>query len=355
MSSYKYLGIVFASSGSFTCCQFDLYKRALKAYFKLVKCFGNIKPKIHTLIHLYDHTVKPVLLYACEIWGTINTDTSSVKRPDYCIENFFNKMFCEKMHIKFLKYICGVHKKASNQAIVGELGRFPMYFDVIKSCFKYLRRILDSPVDSLLRNAVYENNVLYDNNKSSWTSSIHYILNKLNIQCSIHDKNIVSIVTNKLHEQFKYSWCSTLSDIADKQCGKLRTYSLFKTRFCREKYFSVIRNPQVLKCFTNFRISSHSLAIETGRYTKTQVNERKCSVCKSDCVEDEFHFTFDCTAYQHLRKPFIESMNTLYKNFINLCNREKFIWLMSNECDSVIENFANYIYSCSQLRKVGLS
>ena len=98
------------------------------------------------------------------------------------------------MHIKFLKYICGVHKKASNQAIVGELGRFPMYFDVINSCFKYLRRILDSPVDSLLRNAVYENNVLYDNNKSSWTSSIHYILNKLNIQCSIHDKNIVSIV-----------------------------------------------------------------------------------------------------------------------------------------------------------------
>ena len=91
-SSYKYLGIIFSSSGSFTNCQNDLYKRALKAYFKLVKCFGNIKPKIHTLLHLYDHTVKPVLLYACEIWGTINTDTISTKRPNYCFENDFNKM-----------------------------------------------------------------------------------------------------------------------------------------------------------------------------------------------------------------------------------------------------------------------
>jgi hypothetical protein len=43
VSSYKYLRIIFSSSGSFTNCQNDLYKRALKMYFRLVKCFGNIK------------------------------------------------------------------------------------------------------------------------------------------------------------------------------------------------------------------------------------------------------------------------------------------------------------------------
>lgn len=36
--------------------------------------------------------------------------------------------------------------------------------------------------------------------------------------------------------------------------------------------------PHVLKCFTNFRISSHLLAIETGRYNNTPVNERKINV-----------------------------------------------------------------------------
>ena len=34
-TSYKYLGIIFSSSGTFSYCQSDLYKRALKAQFKL--------------------------------------------------------------------------------------------------------------------------------------------------------------------------------------------------------------------------------------------------------------------------------------------------------------------------------
>ena len=34
-SSYKYLGILFSSSGTFSYCQSDLYKRALRAQFKL--------------------------------------------------------------------------------------------------------------------------------------------------------------------------------------------------------------------------------------------------------------------------------------------------------------------------------
>ena len=46
-SSYKYLGILFSSSGMF---QSDLYKRALRAQFKLTKCFSNMTPKLDTLV-----------------------------------------------------------------------------------------------------------------------------------------------------------------------------------------------------------------------------------------------------------------------------------------------------------------
>ena len=62
-SSYKYLGILFSSSGTFSYCQSDLYKRDLKAQFKLTKCFSNMTPKLDTLIHLFEHTVEPVVLY----------------------------------------------------------------------------------------------------------------------------------------------------------------------------------------------------------------------------------------------------------------------------------------------------
>jgi hypothetical protein len=49
VTSSKYLGILFSSNGTFTVCQEDLYKRAIRAYFKLsryfvdVKCTGRIK------------------------------------------------------------------------------------------------------------------------------------------------------------------------------------------------------------------------------------------------------------------------------------------------------------------------
>ena len=67
--SYSYLGINFSISGSFTEAKHDLYKRGLKACFKLKKCFEHNKPKIKTILHVFDHTVKPVLPYGSEIWG----------------------------------------------------------------------------------------------------------------------------------------------------------------------------------------------------------------------------------------------------------------------------------------------
>ena len=42
VSRYKYLGIIFASSGTFSYCQDDLYKRALKASFKISKAFNQL-------------------------------------------------------------------------------------------------------------------------------------------------------------------------------------------------------------------------------------------------------------------------------------------------------------------------
>lgn len=71
--NYTYLGITFSISGIYTEAKKNLYKKGLKAYFKLVKSFSGYKPKIKTLLHIFDHTVKPVLLYGSEIWGFFNS------------------------------------------------------------------------------------------------------------------------------------------------------------------------------------------------------------------------------------------------------------------------------------------
>jgi hypothetical protein len=59
---YKYLGVYVSSSGSSAEAKEDLYKRGLKPLLKFKKSFNLYKPKIKTLLHIFDHTVKPVLL-----------------------------------------------------------------------------------------------------------------------------------------------------------------------------------------------------------------------------------------------------------------------------------------------------
>ena len=53
---YKYLGILFSSSGTFSYCQNDLCKRGLTANFKLGKCFGDLQ-NVDTVLHLFDQPV----------------------------------------------------------------------------------------------------------------------------------------------------------------------------------------------------------------------------------------------------------------------------------------------------------
>ena len=79
-TSYKYLGIIFSSSGTFSYCQTDLHNRALRAQFKLTKCFGSMAPKLDTLLHLFEHTTEPILLYGSEMWGTASILSSKIKK-----------------------------------------------------------------------------------------------------------------------------------------------------------------------------------------------------------------------------------------------------------------------------------
>lgn len=80
---YSYLGVVFSNSGSFTEAKKELYQKGLKAYFKFRKCFEHQKPKLKTLLHVFDHTIKPVLLYGSEIWGIFSAEKLNKLRDSY--------------------------------------------------------------------------------------------------------------------------------------------------------------------------------------------------------------------------------------------------------------------------------
>lgn len=77
VTSYRYLGVYFTASGSFHQMRTELYNKSLKAYYKLRSDFLSLNPSLRTCVHIFDHTLKPILLYNSEIWGSYCASNSN--------------------------------------------------------------------------------------------------------------------------------------------------------------------------------------------------------------------------------------------------------------------------------------
>ena len=74
VDSYKYLGVLFSQSGSFLHARKHVVQQAKKAMILLFTRINNLDIPLDLQLKLFDHTVLPILIYACEIWGYENLD-----------------------------------------------------------------------------------------------------------------------------------------------------------------------------------------------------------------------------------------------------------------------------------------
>ena len=339
VANFKYLGLHFSASGSFSFAQNELYKKALKAYYKLNKNLLSLNPGINTSIHVFDHTIKPILLYGSEIWGSFNTFSAKFRNGSPTFDKIYQNLKCERLHTKFCRLILGVHKKSANFGVLSELGRFPLYFDIVKAMINFWYRLenLDDTC-SLLKDAYITSKNLFHSNKSSWYGSIQLILEKIPELLNLKSKfntlaSFKQHLRKTLHTAFVDIWYTNRVKHAD---GKLRTYVSLKSHFGREKYLSIMSNFEQRRSFTRLRISSHRLKIETGRYQGTLPNDRICSKCDSGDVEDENHFLFHCDKFNNDRDTLFQEIVKTCPNFSDLLPKDKLIWLMNTEDKRVL-------------------
>ena len=77
---------------------------------------------------------------------------------------------------------------------------------------------------------------------------------------------------------------------------------------------------EMRKIITRWRLSSHKLKIETGRYTvpKTQMIERICKIC--GVIEDECHAIYKCDAHRLIREKFKNKLDFEHVDLQKLLN-----------------------------------
>ena len=103
----------------------------------------------------------------------------------------------------------------------------------------------------------------------------------------------------KAYEEYWYNMKNNLnnSNCEINFCNKLKPYSKFKSSFEFEPYFKNVYIA-IKQALTKFRISSHNLNIECGRYINIPVHERICQICENNVIEDE-HVLINCKYYNN--------------------------------------------------------
>ena len=149
--------------------------------------------------------------------------------------------------------------------------------------------------------------------------------------------NYLSLLKRRVRDQYIQLW-----NISINNTPKLDLYCQYKTTFCYETYLDSVKNDSLRKHVSRFRLSSHSLEIEVGRFNGTPRANRICKLCNQQVIESEFHFLLSCPLYRNIRNKYVR--------FTSWPTLRKFISLMSCEKKSVIINTAKYIKEANTLR-----
>ena len=133
-------------------------------------------------------------------------------------------------------------------------------------------------------------------------------------------------IFQRLSDQFYQSSFAYIND----ENSKLRTYATFKTEIGFENYLSIIKNTHRRKLVSKFRLSNHTLMIETGRHSVPFIKKelRFCPFCKTD-IETETHFLLQCPVYDINRNILLQSVIENKQDFPSYSTTEKFGYIMS--------------------------
>ena len=182
-------------------------------------------------------------------------------------------------------------------------------------------------------------------NVKCWAKRMNSIIDHLgftNIRTNFDSGiNCFRSLQTRLRDQFVQEWKASITSMS-----KLDQYCTYKTEFKFEPYLIYIFNEKLRKCLTQFRLSSHNLDIEVGRYNNTPRENRLCKLCSQNVVESEYHFLLCCSLYSSLRRE-----------YIGPCawpNTRIFTTLMSTNYKKRLINLARYINEAMKSRKCAL-
>ena len=116
---------------------------------------------------------------------------------------------------------------------------------------------------------------------------------------------------------------------------------------CFMTYLDTVWSGACRKALSRFRLSSHHLKVESGRWHKPQpipFNDRKCILCNQ--LEDEFHFVCECPKYEEIRRIYIPH------HIVSHCSMHKFIEFLCTNDSTMLQNLALFVVKATKIHVI---
>ena len=323
-NSYVYLGLRFEDEQPCRALLTTAVDKARKAMYALLgKCKAQGLHSVDLLCTLFDALVKPVLCYGCEVWAV---DWAA----DMCrAGNFCSGLGEENVHKPFLRHILDVCKSTPTAAMYKDLNRAPVPIFWLRMGAKLWNRALSRPQGDLLHTAVLENARMAQDpsltpaaRRRLWSSGFMRCMDELGIPWKDAQGAMQQIhlpdLEHRAHERWQQHEWGHIEDLggawALDPCAvraapegfsrgfKLYTYANWfapESWVRGESWTRHLTRRDHVRVMAQFRMGSHWLQVQQGRFTRTPRPLRCCIHC-AGCVEDEAH-VLQCPRYADLR------------------------------------------------------
>lgn len=265
---YLYLGAWFTDQGSMRQVM-QLHEAAGESVVNkfAVFCASNTDMPFYFKRKVFNAAVTSALLYSTETWLTNNFK------------------YLTSQYNKLVKCLLAVRSNTAINLCLIESGIYPVHHVISKNRKRFLR-------SKLVVNDVEEPfTIVYNLCRVANTPGYRFIQNALDF-----DDNINPLA-------------STINTVVamPNTATKYTTYKseLNPSLNVHEVYMSRVYIPDYIRqAFSRLRLMSHDLKVETGRWSRTPREQRRCQ-CGTGAVQTECHVLLHCTLTQHLRHTFV--------------------------------------------------
>ena len=265
-SEYVYLGTVFTADGRTDSSLKAHLEAKNKELNKLLIFFAtNYDAPFTVKKKVLEAAFMSCILYGCEAW--LNVPLKMV----------------ETMYMKAVKALLGVRITTPNDLCLIEAGLRPLTAIVKTRQNKFFAKMLEARADMTDDPFMHAFGITRDMNKTMWTY----------IESVMHGDDFVADEIAQIKENIETQPTSAT---------KFQTYRVLNPTLETHPLYSNAAPtiPDYLRIsFTRYRVSSHRLRVEVGRWSRTPPEERVCS-CGTG-IQNELHI-FQCPLVDELFK-----------------------------------------------------